>query len=813
MLVQYHHAAGTNPALDVRGAGDNWPEASSDPVGTDLSATSAWGHVGQAAASAIPDSTDDLELRWFAASTAHNRTVHFRSPVLGELQSNAAPSFFEGGIASNFTPLTGHTSNLPADMNNGYSNRGDEALTNFPMYRGGAYHWGVRGLGSRWEVDDYPNDQRNDSLHRVWVRSNSSAGCETGGPVTNDPSTAYECLGQVPTDADGRYWFNFGDGAFEASVDAAEGGSWVMLVQYIHGGGTNPALDIRAVGEDWPVESNEGLGNDLSATPEWGHIGQAAASAIPDNPNNLELRWFAETSAHNRTMHFRSPVLGELQSNAEPSFWEGGIRTNFTALTGHTANAPASANAGFSNRGDEALTNFPFYRGGTNHWGVRGLGNRWEADDYPNDQRNDTVHKMWVRSSGPADCSGDVGPADCTDDSKWGASYWTNADLSGTHVGDEVCIDAVDENWAAGGPIAGTIDNFSARYEKTVDIATDGWYEFTLGADNGIRLFVDDVLVYDEWNMSSFATDTAVIQLLAGAREIRIDYRELTGSARVFASFVETTPPPMPCTDPSKWAASYFPNTDLTGDPDDYNCLDSVDENWARGGPLPGVDDYYSARYEKQITVSDAGWHRFTIGADDGIRMYVDGVIEYDRWVRKGFSTQTVDVHLDAGEHDIKIEYYEWGGYARVLMDYVASERLDRSGWAAAATSDEPDTLPRHAIDGNSATFWHSQWRSSDPVHPHTLTIDMGSAQTITDLHYVSRQDGNFNGTIAGYRVLVSNDLINYTEVATGTWPITRSESSAAFDQPVTARYVSLVSTSGSGVWASASEVNISGLP
>ena len=42
-------------------------------------------------------------------------------------------------------------------------------------------------------------------------------------------------------------------------------------------------------------------------------------------------------------------------------------------MGGHTANLPGTINNYFDNEGDEALTNFPFYNGGTHHWGIAGV--------------------------------------------------------------------------------------------------------------------------------------------------------------------------------------------------------------------------------------------------------------------------------------------------------------------------------------------------------------------------------------------------------------------------------------------------------
>ena len=60
--------------------------------------------------------------------------------------------------------LTGHSANLP----NVADNLGS-GWTGFPYYRGGQYHWGLKG-GNRWEVDDYQNNENQHTLHRVWVR-------------------------------------------------------------------------------------------------------------------------------------------------------------------------------------------------------------------------------------------------------------------------------------------------------------------------------------------------------------------------------------------------------------------------------------------------------------------------------------------------------------------------------------------------------------------------------------------------------------------------------------------------------------------
>ncbi|MES2920309.1 MAG: discoidin domain-containing protein [Verrucomicrobiota bacterium] len=73
------------------------------------------------------------------------------------------------------------------------------------------------------------------------------------------------------------------------------------------------------------------------------------------------------------------------------------------------------------------------------------------------------------------------------------------------------------------------------------------------------------------------------------------------------------------------------------------------------------------------------------------------------------------------------------------------------------------------AIDGNTGTFWHTQWQGGSPPPPHHLTIDLGSPRAIGGYVYTPRQ-GNANGRIAGYQVDSSTNGTSWTPIDSGTW-------------------------------------------
>ena len=69
------------------------------------------------------------------------------------------------------------------------------------------------------------------------------------------------------------------------------------------------------------------------------------------------------------------------------------------------------------------------------------------------------------------------------------------------------------------------------------------------------------------------------------------------------------------------------------------------------------------------------GTYRFTVTADDGFRLYVDGQLKLSAWWDQAPTTYTVDVALSSGYHEVELEYYENGGgaVARLSWENITS--------------------------------------------------------------------------------------------------------------------------------------------
>jgi beta-galactosidase len=98
------------------------------------------------------------------------------------------------------------------------------------------------------------------------------------------------------------------------------------------------------------------------------------------------------------------------------------------------------------------------------------------------------------------------------------------------------------------------------------------------------------------------------------------------------------------------------------------------------------------------------------------------------------------------------------------LLD-VSGNPLSHESWTIAYVDSEErereDGTAENAIDGQTANFWHTQWGSASPPHPHRLVLDLGQSRSIAGFRYVPRQGaGDVGGRIKEYRVYVGDNLI-----------------------------------------------------
>ena len=116
-----------------------------------------------------------------------------------------------------------------------------------------------------------------------------------------------------------------------------------------------------------------------------------------------------------------------------------------------------------------------------------------------------------------------------------------------------------------------------------------------------------------------------------------------------------------------------------------------------------------------------------------------------------------------------------WTTMAEFNLTDATGATVPRAGWVVSADSAEDDAPATNAIDGLN-TIWHTQWKLSNPLPPHTFTVNLGAVVNVGGFRYLPQQGTNPNGQIANWRFHTSPDGVNWTVAATGTFANTIAE-------------------------------------
>jgi hypothetical protein len=266
----------------------------------------------------------------------------------------------------------------------------------------------------------------------------------------------------------------------------------------------------------------------------------------------------------------------------------------------------------------------------------------------------------------------------------WKGEYFDNPRLVG---GPALVRDDAEINfdWGVGPPVSWMPDdNFSVRWSRELSF-DPGYYRFSVRTDDGVRVWLDDALIIDQWQEMENALHYVDGVYLSGPHRIKVEFFEQNGYARIrfwidAATGVAPEPapaalpkpaPPDPDPDPqAPWQALYFANATLGGEPSLVRQDAAIDFDWRLGAPDPALPvDGFSVRWRAQQTFV-AGRYRFAIYSDDGVRLLVDGEAVIESW-RPMRGTRSAVVDLSEGSHTLVLEYFERAGASQVHLSWA----------------------------------------------------------------------------------------------------------------------------------------------
>jgi len=236
-------------------------------------------------------------------------------------------------------------------------------------------------------------------------------------------------------------------------------------------------------------------------------------------------------------------------------------------------------------------------------------------------------------------------------------------------------------------------NDFSDRSTTTRYFNEPGVYEFTSKSDDGVRVWINDQLVIDQWKLQALTTNKVLLALDKGYHRIRVEHYEDWGGAAILFDWKKVAGEPIYTYQPldldggnssgsgwlQPWVAEYYNNRDLQGapvvtrivNPTPSGWLGDFDLNWSQGSPDSKVSqDNFSSRLTTHRYLRE-GTYNFKLKGDDGVRVFINGEKVIDRWSNPPYDTpHEEEIVLPSGIHRIEVEHSEKYGRAYVGLDW-----------------------------------------------------------------------------------------------------------------------------------------------
>ncbi len=388
-----------------------------------------------------------------------------------------------------------------------------------------------------------------------------------------------------------------------------------------------------------------------------------------------------------------------------------------------------------------------------------GAGNHTFKVTYFENTGNAQIHFSYAKVSGQPT------PPPPPPSGTWYGQYFNNVSLSGSPV--LVRNDAaVNFNWGEGSPGPNVqADNFSVKWDGTVNLANTGDYNVIATSDDGVRVWIDGAIALDWWYDHPPQTFTSTRHLNAGAHAVHVEYYDRTGGAMINVQITPVSAPPT-----GVWYGQYYNNMTLSGSPVMVRNDAVVNFDWGTGSPGGSVPaDYFSAKWDATINYGTAGNYNVTATSDDGVRVWIDGAIAIDAWYDHAPTTFTSTRYLNAGAHAVHVEYYERTGGAMVNVqialgsapppppstgDIIVDDRA--AGWQAGGCPSCWRASPA-GVGNHSFWTWNNtyalegyNWARWYPYLPHAGYYEVfayipGGVGNTTNARYWVKHAGQYN--------------------------------------------------------------------
>lgn len=323
------------------------------------------------------------------------------------------------------------------------------------------------------------------------------------------------------------------------------------------------------------------------------------------------------------------------------------------------------------------------------------------------------------------------------------AQYYPNISFNGSPA-IEQCEGSIYYDWGDGVPNSFSnfpADNFSVRWQGNFFFDIPGNYAFRATTDDGMRIYVDGVVISNEaWKDQAPTSYMWNAYLSQGNHIITVEFYEHGGGATAHAYWEYASCP--------IYKGEYYNGIALSGSPLIMRCESSIWNDWGGGAPIAGMPtDNFSIRWTGNPVFDVDGNWQFQVTSDDGVRLWVGDLNSpiIDRWNDQAPTTYTQYKWINSGSQPFKLEYYERGGGA--VIQYHATY----AGIAACS------------LGQFKAEYFSSASLSGSPIRTqceNSIAYNWGSGSPSglpSDL-FSARWTGNFYFSSGTYRFTVDTD-------------------------------------------------------
>lgn len=251
------------------------------------------------------------------------------------------------------------------------------------------------------------------------------------------------------------------------------------------------------------------------------------------------------------------------------------------------------------------------------------------------------------------------------------------------------------------------LETFSAVWTGYIEVPKDGYYNFYTYSDDGVKLTIGSDKIIDRWGLIDLeftASDQIYLKKLT-KYPIKLEYQQIPLNSTIFLfwknadGLMELVPessfyvdkqvydkyitpvylnPVSGKGDGLKGQYYYGENGIDDGTAPTAVSLGIINFDWNLSSPVDGPDNRFSSKYSGYVEARFSEKYNLEFVVDDGIRVYIDGILMLDKWQPNSRNTYIIPVDMLCGQkYKIDIEYNNLGGGASLIM-YWSSFAQDR---------------------------------------------------------------------------------------------------------------------------------------